>query len=79
MGSAAKKHNIQLGGLKVNKWISVKDRLPDEEIEVLAIVLCENETLMYDLNECYEGKWLLSGSQAIVTHWMILPALPEAS
>jgi hypothetical protein len=59
------------------KWISVENRLPEEEVEVLGLVLYEDDTYGYDLNEHFDGEWLLSGSQVKVTHWMPLPEPPE--
>jgi hypothetical protein len=59
------------------EWIKIEDELPEEEVEVLALVLYEDGTTDYDLNEYYDGEWLLSGSQVKVTHWMPLPEMPE--
>ena len=64
----------------MSEWISVEDRLPEEGLEVLALVLCEDGLHMYDLTEVDEAEkktWLISGSQVKVTLWQPLPEPPE--
>ena len=69
------------------EWISVKDRLPEESGEVLVIVSGnpqKNITLncAYELAEYdpYDG-WIMEmwpeWEDAVVTHWMPLPAPPK--
>ena len=67
-------------------WISVKERLPDEGVEVLVYCCyfkdnCSQEIASLD---SYGGiqYWDLEGRQYLemedVTHWMPLPEPPEA-
>ena len=61
----------------LNGWISVKDRLPEDDKEVLAydsehkeivIALYDSEYEEWDYGDWYEGA---------ITHWQPLPELPE--
>lgn len=67
---------------EIFRWISVKDRMPEDDGEVLAcngkdvfIAHCEGDCwAVYLLNtedDCYEQHVVK------VTHWMPLPELPE--
>ena len=63
------------------KWISVKDRLPDREVFVLAYSKREEYVIMYYTGYYWEG-WELSDSDSIqilhdITHWMPLPEPPN--
>ena len=64
--------STSLGG-----WISVKDRLPEEDKRV--IVCCQNKKGLQNINMAYQvkGFWHGNGSMAGVTHWQPLPELPE--
>ena len=59
------------------KWISVKDRLPDDERRVL--VSCRTKKGQQSVNLAYywNGYWHGQGSMAGVTHWMPLPEPPK--
>lgn len=61
----------------LNGWISVKDRLPEEDKRV--IVCCQNKKGLQNINMAYQvkGFWHGNGSMAGVTHWQPLPELPE--
>lgn len=69
---------------KIDKWISVKDRLPDEEQKVLCftcdeeIVVADFSHFSYDFGEL--GEWHYWGIRPpeFVTHWMPLPQKPES-
>ena len=74
-------------GVTVQEWISVKDKLPDQNEEVLVIVNGKpkkNITLncAYELAEYdpYEG-WIMEmwpeWEGAVVTHWMPMPQPPK--
>ena len=84
-------YNVGLANLqtKVNtycvpQWISVKDRLPEEEQKVLCvtcdeeIVIAEFSHFSYDFGRL--GEWHYWGIRPpeFVTHWMPLPTLPES-
>lgn len=62
---------------RLNGWISVKDRLPEDYKDVLAydsehkeivIALYDSEYEEWDYGDWYEGA---------ITHWQPLPELPE--
>ena len=57
-------------------WISVSDRLPENEDKVLCCTLAKNGTRNIILGY-YSGRWCV-GMNNNVTHWMPLPALPDA-
>lgn len=60
----------------MNKWISVKDRLPEENVRVLVWL---DETLYdythIDTDRLKRNTWVRWGKA--VTHWMPLPAPPN--
>lgn len=63
-------------------WISVKDRLPHPENDVL--VRCQYGSSEYwDIAALFHGEWASHVTQDScryrVTHWMPLPAAPESS
>lgn len=59
-------------GVTVQEWISVKDRLPDDNVQVLA---CTRNGKPFPAH-CECGKWRVSHSVTI-THWMPLPPPPK--
>ena len=62
-----KQENLQV------KWISVKDRLPDDNIAMTFVIRVENPiptARLYRGN----GEWQ---SRATVTHWMYIPKPPK--
>ena len=66
----------ELGYRKQNKWISVEDRLPDEDIPVLVYKDKYNDAYA-NMETAYwcDGRWMGVASE-YVTHWMILPSPP---
>ena len=65
-------------GVTVQEWISVDDRLPENEKEGVLIALRWGEV---DIGWCEDGRW---GSEFVneyedgeVTHWMPLPEPPK--
>lgn len=56
------------------EWISVKDRLPEEDIRVLVYLNTNRSYTKMDTDRRFEGKWVRWASD--VTHWMPLPAPP---
>lgn len=69
----------------VNRWISVKDRLPDESCECLGVVDDEVTEVSYDPKQkgliCVWSMCDADGfkplSDDAVTHWMPLPEPPN--
>ena len=54
------------------KWISVKDRLPEEH----KLVLATDETFYVHVNWIVESKWIRPFHNRI-TYWMTIPNLPK--
>ena len=59
-----------------NQWISVKDKLPETEEEVLVFTVSKTGNVNVDKGYLLNGRFVHRGS-AVVTHWMPLPAPPE--
>ena len=56
------------------RWISVKERMPEDGKNVLAY----EGGGFYFLDWCCDGDWVVaSASAAVVTHWMPLPEPPN--
>ena len=69
---------MAISALEKTKWISVKDRLPENVKEGLLIALRWGAV---DIGWCEDGRW---GSEFVdeyedgeVTHWMPLPKPPK--
>lgn len=64
----------------MNEWISVEDRLPENDDHVLAAT--QNKRGEYNIVKAYYhhglGCWA-AGMNSNVTHWMPLPDPPERS
>jgi hypothetical protein len=66
--------------LALCQWVSVEERLPDDETEVLVMSEVDND---YEVNQMdlYDGKWRNVCGQEVdgwPTHWMPIPTLPES-
>ena len=59
-----------------DQWISVKDKLPETEEEVLVLTVSKTGNVNVDKGYLLNGRFVHRGS-AVVTHWMPLPELPE--
>lgn len=57
-------------------WISVKERLPETEDEVLVLTMSKNGNVNVDKGYFANGRFVHRGS-AKITYWMPLPELPE--
>ena len=65
----------------MSEWIKTKDRLPEDQVEVLAFCM----GYVY-LAEIYDKRWLIGGGaskalfapEGTVSHWMPLPEPPES-
>jgi len=58
------------------KWISVKDRLPEQNQEVL---ICYDGCLDFGSYDIRDGEicWIIVGRFVEPSHWMPLPDMPE--
>lgn len=72
----------------MNEWISVKDRLPEDEDEIVLVIASGKPKHNITLNRAYElanyspeEGWILTEYPewecATVTHWMPLPEPPK--
>lgn len=65
----------------MNKWISVEDELPKNNLIRVLVFLKDNEFTKpiglnkIDTDRCIDGKWVRWGKH--VTHWMMLPPPPS--
>ena len=69
-------------GVTVQEWISVKDRLPEDDSDVLAYSSIEEESRIYPA--CYSnGVWFDCVFNApatdTTTHWMPMPNPPKGA
>jgi hypothetical protein len=68
-------------GMKAPRWISVKDKLPDESQECIVYVTEEDgeRFVTTDHWSKYVRQWYIfgNGSSTIVTHWRPLPESPK--
>ena len=62
-------------GVTVHEWISVKDRLPEDD-EV--VIICTDKNFVY-AGELIGDTWFLDNDSwtATVTHWMPTPNPPK--
>lgn len=58
---------------KVNEWISVKDRLPEEKTRVLVFV--PHSSIKIDTDRIVGRIWVRWNGH--ITHWMPLPEPPK--
>lgn len=58
-------------------WISVEDRLPDDDISVLVYVPDAPEPIWLGFYDMDEWTWVDGGTNCRPTHWMELPEPPE--
>lgn len=66
-------------GMKAPHWISVNDKLPDNDDEyIVAIVTDEERYVTSDHWVKLSRHWFLFDTEdAVVTHWMPLPEPPK--
>ena len=72
--------NLLENGVTVLEWISVKDRLPEDDSDVLAYSSIDEESRIYPA--CYSnGVWFDCVFNApatdTTTHWMKMPQPPK--
>jgi len=65
----------------MSEWISVKDRLPEEEGEFLCCsnIITDEEHIWIEICYFYKSnEWIhYAGEDAFPTHWMPLPEPPK--
>ena len=64
----------------MNEWISVNEKLPEYPLNEGYIVLVAGE--LYDeeyvaISQYKYGRWLGIDKNAVITHWLPLPEIPE--
>ena len=63
-------------GVTVQEWISVEDRLPEDQEEVLVCTRSKNGIRNIDKGYMAIDRFIHRG-RAEVTHWMQMPDLPK--
>ena len=68
------------GGNEMSKWVSVKDRLPENDTRVLAY--CKDRCIHDVKWRWADNAWYDKGSAAVylagfVTHWLPMPEPPK--
>ena len=82
-GYKAAEELLTIVGKKTSQWISVKDRLPEEDVTVLAFInySIDDAKLLRVVSGAYRGRLWLCGqdiySERFITHWMPLPEPPK--
>lgn len=76
--AVAIKEAYKAGYQAAQQWISVKERLPDRDQEVLGYEEPFISTCIFWRSRSLEHRWELSnGLNCNPTHWMSLPKPPE--
>ena len=59
---------------RVQEWISVDDRLPDENTTVIAAT---DNGIVFQCLYAYDGWDLWDGNEVNITHWQQMPQPPK--
>ena len=61
------------------RWISVKERLPEDGKNVIVFVRSCADWWTMDIDWCVNGHWVINADDEWhnITHWMPLPTPPE--
>ena len=79
--STCKAKQIYNAGYRKQEWISVNERLPENELERVLVFLKDEEFTKpigdnkIDTDRFIDGKWVRWGRY--ITHWMPLPEVPK--
>ena len=71
---------MAISALEKTKWISVKDKLPEEAVNCIVHykhAYCDNDDYWAIGFCCYDGEKFLFDPAYKVTHWMQMPEPPE--
>ena len=71
---------MAISALEKTKWISVEDRLPEENVNCIVHyrhAYCDNDGYWAIGFCCYDGEKFLFDPAYKVTHWMQMPEPPE--
>lgn len=71
---------VQVAAANTPRWISVKDRLPEDFEDVVVIISNGLNGYWYRVAYRERGSWSQGGGRRIsdeVTHWMPLPEPPK--
>ena len=61
-------------GVTVQEWISVEDRLPEENTTV---IVATDNGIVFQCLYAYDGWNLWDGNEVNITHWQYLPQPPK--
>ena len=61
-------------GVTVQEWISVKDRLPEENTTV---IVATDNGIVFQCLYAYDGWNLWEGNEVNITHWQPMPQPPK--
>lgn len=76
--TSQKKEKTTAENLSANEWISVKDRLPEDDRNVLVYDDHDIQFWVAWHDECHNNWYTQEGERVYgVTHWMWLPQLPK--
>ena len=62
-------------GYRKQEWISVDERLPEEDVRVLVYINSERSYTKIDTDRMVDGEWVRWSKD--ITHWMPLPEAPK--
>ena len=61
-------------GVTVQEWISVKDRLPEDNTTV---IVATDNGIVFQCLYAYDGWDLWEGNEVNITHWQPMPQPPK--
>ena len=61
-------------GVTVQEWVSVKDRLPEENTTV---IVATDNGIVFQCLYAYDGWNLWEGNEVNITHWQPMPQPPK--
>ena len=68
-------NKIYNAGYRKQEWISVDERLPEEDMRVLVYINSERSYTKLDTDRMGDGEWVRWDKD--ITHWMPLPEVPK--